>query len=90
MPRSRGPGPTETREKLEESEDLEEELLTTGEVARRLKITRQTVQRLIQRGDLKASRIGRDWRIKSRELESFLKETETPGRGDVEKGSRDA
>ena len=54
----------------------DEELLTTTEVAERLKITRQTVQRLIKAGKLKASRIGRDWRVKRNELETFLKATE--------------
>jgi excisionase family DNA binding protein len=51
----------------------EDELLTTAEVAARLKVTRQTVQRLINAGDLVASRVGREWRVKRSELDAFLK-----------------
>jgi len=71
--------PRGARHKLaEEVEPLDaEDLLTTSEVARRLRLTRQTVQRMIKRGDLKASRIGRDWRVKRSTLEAFLRETET-------------
>jgi excisionase family DNA binding protein len=51
-------------------------MLTTKEVARRLKVTPQTVQRLIGRGQLTASRVGRDWRIKPSALETFLQKTQ--------------
>jgi excisionase family DNA binding protein len=51
----------------------DDELLTTAEVAARLKVTRQTVQRLINAGDLVASRVGREWRVKRSELDAFLK-----------------
>ena len=78
----------EEAENLKAPERLEEELLTTDEVAQRLKITRQTVQRLIQRGQLTASRIGRGWRVKRRELEAFLQATETRRHGDDEKGRK--
>jgi excisionase family DNA binding protein len=54
----------------------DDEMLTTKEVARRLKVTPQTVQRLIHRRELKASRVGRDWRIKPSALEAFLEATE--------------
>ena len=51
----------------------DDEILTTAEVAARLKVTRQTVQRLINAGNLVASRVGREWRVKCSELEAFLK-----------------
>jgi excisionase family DNA binding protein len=51
----------------------DDELLTTTEVAARLKVTRQTVQRLINAGTLVASRVGREWRVKRSELDAFLK-----------------
>jgi excisionase family DNA binding protein len=51
----------------------DDELLTTAEVAARLKVTRQTVQRLINTGNLVASRVGREWRVKRSELDAFLK-----------------
>ena len=76
----------EEAKKLKAPEHLEDELLTTDEVARWLKITRQTVQRLIQRGQLTASRIGREWRVKRRELDAFLQATEIRRRDDAEKG----
>ena len=72
MPRKKPP--VETSERPETEDDL---LLTTQEVAGRLQLTRQTVQRLIKAGKLKASRIGRDWRVKRSALEAFLKATET-------------
>jgi len=51
----------------------DDELLTTIEVAARLKVTRQTVQRLINAEKLVASRVGREWRVKRSELDAFLK-----------------
>jgi excisionase family DNA binding protein len=51
----------------------DDELLTTTEVAARLKVTRQTVQRLIKTGKLVASRVGREWRVKHSELDAFLR-----------------
>jgi excisionase family DNA binding protein len=51
----------------------DDEILTTAEVAARLKVTRQTVQRLINDGKLVASRVGREWRVKRSELDAFLK-----------------
>jgi excisionase family DNA binding protein len=51
----------------------DEEMLTTKEVARRLKVTSQTVQRLIGRGDLIAVRVGRDWRIAPSAFKAFLR-----------------
>lgn len=51
----------------------DDEILTTAEVAARLKVTRQTVQRLIHDGKLVASRVGREWRVKRSELDAFLK-----------------
>jgi excisionase family DNA binding protein len=79
MPRREG------AKNLKGPEHLEDELLTTDEVAQWLKITRQTVQRLIQRGQLTASRIGREWRVKRRELDAFLQATEIRRRDEVEK-----
>ena len=83
MPRKQPSQPAKGRAPAEEPEvpptlrGKDEELLTTKEVARRLKVTPQTVQRLIARGELVASRVGRDWRIKPSALEVFLQKTQS-------------
>jgi excisionase family DNA binding protein len=56
----------------------DDELLTTIEVAARLKVTRQMVQRLINTGKLLASRVGWEWRVKRGELDTFLKGFQSP------------
>jgi excisionase family DNA binding protein len=61
------------RQQPERTTAADDELLTTAEVAARLKVTRQTVQRLINAGNLVASRVGREWRVKRSELDAFLK-----------------
>jgi excisionase family DNA binding protein len=71
------PGPSQEPETPAALDGKDEELLTTKEVARRLKVTTQTVQRLIHRGELVASRVARDWRIKPSELEAFLQRTQS-------------
>jgi excisionase family DNA binding protein len=45
------------------------ELLTIPEAAARLKVHSNTVRRLIKAGELKASKVGRQWRIQASELE---------------------
>ena len=64
---------TSPRQQLVQMTMADDELLTTTEVAARLKVTRQTVQRLINTGKLVASRVGREWRVKRSELDAFLK-----------------
>ena len=79
MPHGKRPEPAEELESFEEpGGPAGEDLLTTAEVAKRLKLTRQTVQRLTKHRKLKALRIGRDWRIKRSALEAFLKAAEAP------------
>ncbi len=83
MPRKQPPPPAKRRAPAQEPETpavldaKDEELLTTKEVARRLKVTTQTVQRLIHRGDLIAIRVARDWRIKPSELEAFFQKNQS-------------
>lgn len=52
--------------------------LTLTEVAEVMKITRRTVYNYIKAGILKYSRVGRQYRIKSQDLETFIKPT--PGK----------
>jgi excisionase family DNA binding protein len=49
------------------------ELLTIAEVAEVLRVCSRTVHRLIERGDLRPSRVGRRVLITSDEVESFIR-----------------
>lgn len=50
------------------------ELLTVREVAAYLKTTRQQVRRMIQSGELRAIKVGREYRITLAALAEFLEE----------------
>jgi len=50
-----------------------DKLLTIKEVAKILRVSERSVNRYIESGRLRASRIGQ-WRIKQSDLEGFLKE----------------
>ncbi len=50
-----------------------DKLLTIKEVAKYLRVSERSVNRYIESGRLKASKIGQ-WRIKQSDLEKFLKE----------------
>ena len=54
-----------------------EKLYTTEEVAGLLKVSVITIRRYIKSGKLKASKIGKDYRIKESDIESLLKKTRT-------------
>ena len=49
-----------------------EELLTIEEVARILKVSMQTVRRMIDEGELKAIKIRGQWRIKREDLQDYI------------------
>jgi len=55
-------------------------LLTTNEVADLLGITRRGVHSLIKRNRLPAEKIGRDWIIRSEDLQEYWKRRRPPGR----------
>ncbi|MFA5391763.1 MAG: helix-turn-helix domain-containing protein [Candidatus Omnitrophota bacterium] len=46
-------------------------LLTTTQAAARLQISERRVLQLIKKGDLPATKFGRDWQIKERDLNAF-------------------
>ncbi|MBI4475968.1 MAG: helix-turn-helix domain-containing protein [Acidobacteria bacterium] len=46
--------------------------LTLGEVLRYLRVNARTVYRLIRSGELPATRVGRQWRIRESDLEQWL------------------
>jgi excisionase family DNA binding protein len=47
-------------------------LLTVAEVAAVLRVSNMTVYRLIKAGDLPALKVGKNYRIRESELETFL------------------
>jgi len=49
-----------------------EELLTIDEVARILKVSIQTIRRMIDEGELKAIKIRGQWRIKREDLQDYI------------------
>ena len=51
-----------------------DEVLTIPEVADHLKVTRQTVHKLMKDGKIKAFKIGRSTRILRSELDKFIEE----------------
>lgn len=50
------------------------ELLTTDQVAERLKVTKKTALKYIHNGELQAAKIGGGWRIKEEDLNEFIEE----------------
>ena len=47
-------------------------LLTVAEVASVMRVSRMTVYRLIRRGQLKAIRVGRNYRVREDDLNQYL------------------
>jgi excisionase family DNA binding protein len=47
-------------------------LLTVAEVASVMRVSRMTVYRLIRRGQLKAIRVGRNYRVRTDDLDEYL------------------
>ena len=47
-------------------------LLTVAEVAAVMRVSRMTVYRLIRRAQLKAIRVGRNYRVRSADLDEYL------------------
>ena len=52
-----------------------ERFLTVQEVAELMRVSTMTVYRLIKNGELRAARVGRSYRLREDEVESYL----TPG-----------
>jgi excisionase family DNA binding protein len=51
---------------------MSDTLLTAAEVAEQLRVSTMTVYRLIRRGELPAVRVGRNYRVRERDLVAFL------------------
>ena len=54
-------------------------LLTVAEVATLMRVSRMTVYRLIRRGQLKAIRVGRNYRVREQDLTAYLEAGSTAG-----------
>jgi excisionase family DNA binding protein len=54
--------------------DFEEPLLTVGEVADVMRVSNMTVYRLIKSGQLAAIRVGKNYRIRRRDVGRYLEE----------------
>jgi excisionase family DNA binding protein len=54
--------------------DLEDPLLTVGEVANIMRVSNMTVYRLIKSGQLAALRVGKNYRIRRKDVERYLEE----------------
>ena len=70
-----GAGPPETKGTRGMVErEFGEPLLTVGEVAQVMRVSNMTVYRLIKSGQLSAVRVGKNYRIRRRDVERYLTE----------------
>ncbi len=53
----------------------ENNLLTPPQVAQRLQVKERTVTQWLRRGHLRGFKIGKEWRVSSRDLEAFLEQS---------------
>jgi excisionase family DNA binding protein len=51
---------------------MEDTYLTPEEIARRLRVTDQTIYNLLRGGQLRGIRVGRLWRVTAGDLQSYL------------------
>lgn len=62
---------------VEYIDSLENEFVSASEAARLLKCDRQTVIRIINRGELPASKRGRNWLIQKKDIDAELEKQRT-------------
>lgn len=55
------------------------EFLSVEQVADQLAVSRMTIYRLVERGELPAHRIGRSIRIRERDFDNYLRDTDMSG-----------
>jgi len=56
-----------------------ERLLTVAEVADHMRVSSMTVYRLIKSGTLKAVRVGKNYRIRTNDLDAYLQSSSVTG-----------
>jgi len=61
---------------------LDDEFLTVEELAKKLKVNPRTIQRLIERKELPAIRIGKQWRFRRETVTEWL-ESNTVNKADA-------
>jgi putative molybdopterin biosynthesis protein len=54
-----------------------QELFTTEDVARILRISEYTAREMCKRGEIKSKKIGRNWRVKQEDLQSYIDREES-------------
>ncbi len=68
---------------------LSKPFLTTHEIAELLKVSESTVRSWIHEGELRAVRLGREFRISVKDLEAFVNDHMTqPATTDADTGSK--
>ena len=65
------------------SRGFESELLTVGEVAEVMRVSNMTVYRLIKAGQLGAIRVGKNYRIRRKDVESYLSDRTVWAKGEA-------
>jgi len=70
-----------------EGPEMTDEVMTIPEVAEYLKVTRQTIHRLMKDGKIKAFKIGRSTRILRSEIERFIQEQMKQSNGQIPQSS---
>ena len=63
--------------------DLEDPLLTVGEVAQLMRVSNMTVYRLIKSGQLAAIRVGKNYRIRHKDVTRYLDDRAVHFEGDL-------
>ena len=63
--------------------DVMDEMHTIETVAKRFKVSERTVMRLIERQELRAMRVGRQWRISQEWLDEWVARSTTQTKEDV-------
>ena len=62
---------------------FDEPLLTVGEVAQIMRVSNMTVYRLIKSGQLAAIRVGKNYRMRRKDVERYLSERAVQVEGDL-------
>ena len=60
----------------------DEKLMETDDVARYLNVHRKTVINLVERGELRGYRVGRNWRFRKSDVDQYLERQQEPKPGD--------
>ena len=64
----------------------EEKLLTPPQVAQRLQVNERTVTQWLRKGHLRGFKIGKEWRVSSRDLQVFLEQNANVPAGAARRG----